>query len=437
VPKNAKRVVPRAIRQPEIPAATIAELVGRLCDLPASADSDDLVAAIGEHVAAVPAAARELGRVGDDPAIAALEALLDLPAFALPAVEALGHVRDEVAVRLLEQVAAVPSSKEVGKAARRALHALASVGLSVEAPRLDPDSAVFQPLSTDGVAWSGALISPIDGEGSRSLLVGQKRLPTGAASAIAVLSETLGMPFFQVSPQTHRQLDKEWQIFLGERPDTLAQEIPFDYAQWLLAEAAQLTAYVGNPLSEDYTAWLEFAGRHPADVSPAFIYAEVGVDAETPPVVSSGQAASLLDEIELAPWSLPIDAVSSYSDELVLARNSPIILSEAAEVSREYQIGARAADHYFTSEQRQGYRRRLEETALLLHRSDRTAQAQAALASAIALGDASLPPSEIPFAVTLALRTLEVGAVLAAPTREVAVEPGEILPGASGIPVSR
>ena len=428
--KNAKRVVPRTILVPEAPAATIAGLVGRLRTLPASADSDDVVVAIGEDGAAAPAAARELGRVGDDPAIAALEALLALPALALPAVEALGHIRDEAAVRLLEQVASAPTSREVGKAARRALHALASSGLSVEVPRAHADTAVFQPLPADGIAWSGALVSPIDVEGSRSLLVGQKRLPVGAATAVAVLSENGGLMFFQAAPLTHRQLDKEWHIFQDERPDTLAQDIPFDYAQWLLAEAAQQTADVGSPIPEEYTAWLEFAGRHPANVSPAFIYAQVGVDQEAPPVVDAAQAEALLDEVELAPWTLAIDTLSNYVDELILARNSPIILSEAAEVSRERQIGARAADQYFTDAMRRRYRRRLEETALLLHRSERTNQAQAALASALALGDTTSPPSQIPFALALALRTIEIGAELDAPTGSEDEEAGVPLLGA-------
>jgi hypothetical protein len=408
----------------------IAGLVERLRDLPASADPDDVIVALGADMAVVPTATRVLGNTGDDQAIAALEALLTVPAVALHAVEALGHVRDEAAVRLLEQVASTRANKEVGKAARRALHALASTGLAVDVPRPSAQDAVFQPLPAEGVDWAGALASPFDAEGSRSLLVGQKRLPTGAATAIAVTSERGGLIYFQAAPQTHRQLDKEWQTFLNERPDTLAQEIPFGYAQWLLAEAAQQTTQLGNPIPEEYTAWLEFAGRHPASVSPTLIYEEVGVDPKEPPVVGASQAEELLDEVELAPWSLAIDTVSSYVDELVIARNSPIILSDAAEVTREYQIGARAADQLFTSEIRQQYRRRLEETALLFQRSERTEQAQAALASAIALADSTSPASDISFAVSMALRDIVAAAESEASTSREGEDTPALLLGA-------
>jgi hypothetical protein len=383
-----------------------------------SAGADDVHAAVGDAVEAVPAAAAKLGSSGDDASIAALEGLLTVPAFTVPALEALGRVHDEAALYLVRRVAAAPPTPEAGKAARRALHALASSGLAAAVPPVGSEAAVFRPLPAEGVAWSGALASPIDAQGSRSLLVGQKRLPTGAATAIAAINETDGLLLFQAAPQTHRQLDKEWQVFLDERAATLAQEIPFPYSQWLLSEAAARMTAAGLDLPEEYTAWLEFTGGRPDNLSPELIYVAAGVNPAAPPEVTPGQAIGLLNEPEIEPWLLPTAAESTYAAELSDARTSPIVLSESAAADREREVVRRATDGLFTGDVRQQYRRRLEETALLFQNSDRPAQATTALATALALGDAAVPPSDIPFAQALTLRSLEASGETTATAEE-------------------
>lgn len=397
----------RSAVRAEISTELVAELVGRLQSLPAAATLDVVRDAVGELVGAVPVVADELARIGDDASIAGLEALLTVPAFAVPAVEALGRLRDEAAVHLLQRVAGTPPSLAAGKAARRALHALASTGFAVESHPGMIGNAVFRPPPADGVAWSGALAGPIDALGNRSILLGQKRLPTGAATAIGAVSESRGLLLFQAAHQTHRQLDKEWQLFLDERAETLAQAIPFPYAQWLLAEAAATMIADGLDLPEEYTAWLEFTGGRPEEGSPALVYQEVGVDPASPPAVTPSQAIALLGEAEIEPWALTPADGSPYATELLEIRASPIVLSESATAQRERQLVRRATDDLFTSDVRRQYRRRLEETALLFQRSDRPAQAAAALVTAIALGEAAVPASEIPFAQALTLRSLE------------------------------
>lgn len=423
MPKSRRNATRKTAPPPDISADALSALVVRLQTMPASGGPDVVQEAVGEAGAAVPAAANELGRAGDDASIAGLEALLTVPAYVVPAVEALGRVRDEAALHLLQRVAAAPPTAEAGKAARRALHTFASTGIAVGFPPIANGIAVFRPVPAEGVAWSGALASPIDALGSRSILLGQKQLPTGAATAIGAISELDGLLFFQAASQTHRQLEKEWQMFLDERPETLAQEIPFRYGQWLLAEAAGRMTEAGLDVPEEYTAWLEFTSGRPDDVSPALIYQEVGVDPDSPPDLTPSRAIALLSEMEIEPWTLLLDRESTYATELVRVRDSPIVLSESAAADRERELVRRATDALFTSELRQQYRRRLEETALLFQHSDRPAQANAALATALALGDAAVPASDIPFAQALTLRALEASVETATDDSREALAP--------------
>jgi hypothetical protein len=430
--KHAKKAGRSAASMAPVSGEALAGLVARLRDLPASAGPAEVQAAVGDLVGAVPAAAMELGRTGDDAAIAGLAALLLVPAFAVPAIEALGHVRDEAAVRILEQEAAAPGTKETGKAARRALHALTSAGMAVAMPRPAAQTAVFQPLPAEGVAWSGALAGPIDADGNRSLLLGRKRLPTGAGTATGVSNKAEGLLFFQAASQTHRQLDKEWQAFLDERDETLARDIPFPYAQWLLGEAADRLTQAGRAVPEEYTTWLEFSGGRPTNVSPRQIYEEAEVDPAAPPTILGSRSAALLEEPEITPWTLPVEAVSGYGAELLSAQNSPIVLSPEAAADRERQLFRRAADEVFTTELRGLYQRRLEETALLFLHSDRRDQAQAALAAAAAFGDAAVLPSDIPFALALTQRAVETAAEIVAPTSREGAEARTRLFGLGG-----
>jgi hypothetical protein len=411
VPKSRRRSIHMIAPRVAVSTGAAAAVADRLRSLPASAGPDAVRDAVGGDVVVVATAADELGRLGDDASIAALEALLTVPAFVIPAIEALGHVRDEAASRLLQRLAAAPPTPQAGKAARRALHTLASAGVALDTPLRSPGAAVFRPLPPDGVAWSGALASPIDALGNRSILLGQKRLPTGAATAIGALSERDGLLYFEAAQLTHRQLDKEWQEFSEQRPETLAQDIPFPYGQWLLAEAAAEMTAAGLDVPEEYTAWLEFTGGRPDAVTPAIIYEAVGVDRAAPPELTPSRSIALLSEPEIEPWMLSLPEDSQLAAELLHIRTSPIVLSEGAQADRERQLVRRSTDELFTSDVRTQYRRRLEETALLFQRSDRSAQATAALATALALGDVAVAPSDIPFAQALTLRALEASAV--------------------------
>lgn len=437
MPRGAKRSGRTAAPPGRVDDAALAALLSRLRELPAGAPVEAVRAAAGDEAAAVPAAASALA-AGDEGAEETLATLARVPEFAPAAIQALGRRRSEAAAAALRDIAAQSDQRETVKAARRALHALESQGIHVELPSSGRE-AVFRPPPAGGIAWQGALAGPIDAEGQRSVLLAQATLPVGATLAIGVLSERLGLALFHAVRQTHRQLEKEWREYLADRENNMAEEIPFGYAQWLLSEAAERTRAAGAEVSEGYTAWREATGGPPADTSPRFIYEQAAVDPAAPAAAALQGGAELLEEPELATWTLPLEALTGAGVELAGTRNSPLVLSEAAQVDRERQLAARVADEHFTADVRQYYRRRLEETGLLFLSSGRGTPATVALANAAALGDAATTPSEVPFAVALARRSLEAAAEVAAPTtqegrmaRSRLVSTGEVFPPSAG-----
>lgn len=395
--------------------AIVTALVERLRDLPADAGADDVRAAVGADEAAVPAAAQALAQADDE---APLLALVAVPAYAAAAVPALGAAPSATAGHALERIAAVASDRATAKAARRALHALASQGLRVHTPLPAGEAAVYQAPHEEGIVWERALAGPFDEAGLRSLLLAQARQPSGSAIALAVISEDEGVLLFQTAHRTLRQLEKEWQAYHDHETEIMLQPAPFGYVQWLLSEAADLTTSRGNELSEEYSAWREITGGPPPGMTPKIIYDEVGVDPSAPPSGALMRSAQLLSQPEIEPWAVPMESLGAYTGEWLSAQSSQIVLSESAQQSRERQIVARAVDAYFVGDVRERYKRRLEETALIFVNSDRQSEAEAALAAAIVLGDASSSPSEVPLLIAMVLRALTQAAEIAAPTSE-------------------
>lgn len=404
-----------------VPADDVRQLVERLRGLPESTEANALFQQIGDDRGALPAAVAQLIDDGDAGSSNLLVWLGSLPDVGSVVIQGLVASRSAGAIPVLQRIAGSAVDKDVMKAARRGLHQLASVGLGADARPVPSSAAIFRPVSP-GVAWERALAGPYDEGGQRFLILAQATLPVGATMAVSVISEQEGLFIFQAMRRTHRQLEKEWDEYRRREEASAPVEIPFDYAQWLLAEAAHVTSTRGAEQPEDYTAWQEVAGGVKAGISPRLIYDEVGVDADAPSESALASSDTLLTEPEIEWWTVPIEPLTSFGVELLQARNSTLVVSEAAQADRERQIIARAADAVITADLRQRFKRRLEEVALIFARTNRPVPATGALAAAVVLGMDDRAPSSVPFAMGLVERAVAAASEVAAPASQAGRE---------------
>jgi len=405
----------------DVPAEDVQQLVERLRGLPATAEAEEWLQQIGDDRRALPAAVAQMiddGQAGFSDVLAMLGSLPDVGSVV---IQGLVASRSADAAPVLLRIASSAVDKDVIKAARRGLHQLAGVGIGAGARPVPSGVAVFRPV-TPGIAWARALAGPYDEGGQRFVMLAQATLPVGATMAVSVISEQEGLLIFQAVSRTHRQLEKEWDEYRRTEEANAPVEIPFDYAQWLLAEAAQVTSTRGVEQPEDYTAWQEVAGGVKAGISPHLIYDEVGVDADAPSASALTSSDTLLTEPEIEWWTVPIEPLTSYGVELLQARSSTLVVSEAAQADRERQIIARAADAVFTADLRQRCKRRLEEVALIFARTNRSVQATGALAAAVVLGMDDRAPSSVPFVMGLVERAVAAAAEVAAPASQAGRE---------------
>jgi Mrp family chromosome partitioning ATPase len=96
-----------------------------------------------------------------------------------------------------------------------------------------------------------------------------------------------------------------------------------------------------------------------------------------------------LEEKEFRTWFFDRDALKPYIDEMLDAKNSPLILAPVQQQERFRVVVERAIEELFGGEMGRSWVRRLEEMAYFLHETGRPEQGKLALAAALALAASS------------------------------------------------
>ncbi|MDP8922308.1 MAG: hypothetical protein M3O34_05450, partial [Chloroflexota bacterium] len=203
-------------------------------------------------------------------------------------VEALGASRSAAAVPVLTAAAERGSSKDLRKAARRALHRLQSVGVAAAVPPSRASEparpAVLQPRLVEVHATAP------DGLGSRVVWLGLERPYGGMLSYALVLNDVVGVKDCAYEETTRRRMTERMQSWLATTELT-AVTLPGDYALALVAEALALNAETGFTVPRDFLFHRSGLGELPPPPTDALIYRHV----------TRGQAFLLPDLLDSSP----------------------------------------------------------------------------------------------------------------------------------------
>jgi hypothetical protein len=321
-----------------------------------------------------------------DDALARFDALAQETEGGAPAlIAALGDSRDAAAGPVLSAIATAAPDKELRKAARRALHRLRSAGLDVTVP-----VAANVESRAPGLASAGqvtrALVSPIDGSGSRLLWLAVERQYGGLTAFNLALNDLVGLQDEMIADTTVRRFNVDLEQWT-QRSSFKPAEVPVEYGLALLSEALALNADGGAPLPRDFVIRRSQLGELPPPPTDALIHKHVsrGQALLMPNLLD--ESAAVLEEPELESWLFGYEEVRQYAREIRQAEESRLILTTEPRETREQRVLATAVDAVFTPPMRRAYRRRLEETAYLFWVSDRERAARRAVAAAFAIGD--------------------------------------------------
>ena len=320
---------------------------------------------------------------------------------AMAAVEALGSVRAPDSVAALRRLASEAADKDLRKAAKKSLFRLQTAGVALpEAPAQASRPQAHQTLV--------ARISNPDGSGSRFLILANEA-PLGSADLLAVVvNDEQGLLEGRGTHVSRSDLARRVEQLFHPIEGLHLVDAPGDYLRQVLQQAHECNRVTGKPVPDEYYRWSGSIGtpeRH-YERELMFDEADSAVIRWNPQLLDDSGALFHLPEF--SGWLMPPEAAQEAARKAARARESRLVLPGQIEERQELRVVERLAEGFFDEAQRLKYKRRLEQAAYVLAKLGHVLAARRALAASMALDPASrLPVSRQPFAVEMALRTLQ------------------------------
>jgi hypothetical protein len=293
----------------------------------------------------------------------------------------------------------VIDDRALKKAARRELHRLRSMGVSIPEPGPATVTEAKAGTAESPTRVSEAWATDIDPTGSRVIWLLAERRLGGVWFAAALLSEVRGLRELSFVDTTRKR-------YVRDLEDTRKVagtwvSLPGEYALRLVREAVDVSREQGVGLPTRYRAMRDVFGEAPGPPERALVYETISpVEANFNPEWLD-DTPLLLGEPELAGWYVPIPAELRPRALEVAAGSEATLLVPGREPEQQaLQLVAEAAQQALTPLVRRGLRRRLEETGYIFVATDRLSAARLAVAAARALDEASasvrVPPEHHP-----------------------------------------
>jgi hypothetical protein len=310
-----------------------------------------------------------------------------------PALTELGHRRDAVAAEVLALADAVIEDRGLRKVARRELHRLRSMGVTV--PEATSSVAQVAEARAPEVQRIEAWASDFDPSGSRVVwLLGERRLG-GAWFAALVLNDVLGLQEMSLIDTTRKRFQRDFEE--SRRQMGTFVSLPGGYALRLIREGVDLAREGGRGVPTRYHALKDVFGEAPGPPERALVFDTISPVEATFNPDWLDQSPALLSEPELAGWHVSMPAeLRGRALEAARAPFGGLLVPGHTPEQQALQLVADAGAQAVTPSLRHGLRRRLEETAQIFVATDRLLAARRAVAAARALEDSKVATERHP-----------------------------------------
>ena len=298
------------------------------------------------------------------------------------AVGVLGHTRQTDAAEVLALIDEVVLDRAIRKAARRELHRLRSMGVGPPAssqPRAESTEARPTPLAVSE-AWA----TDIDQSGARALWLLAERPLGGVWFAALLLNDLAGLPEMSLIDTTRKRFQRELDE-VRRQPGTWV-DLPGDYGLKLVREVVDLTRELGGGVPTRYRGFRDVFGEASGPPERGLIYESISpVEINFNPGWLD-ESPRLVREPELAGWYVPMPTeLRARALEAAHAPSTGLLVPGHTPEQQVLALLAETARDVLTPRIRHAFRRRLEETAYIFLKTDRTGLARLAAAAARAL----------------------------------------------------
>ncbi len=313
--------------------------------------------------------------------------------------EGLAQISHEKGADVLQRMLEKTDQKPVRKRIKRSLYRLKSKGIFVETTARDGRPFILRPLPTDPPEAFG---TGIDSLGQRLLVLAIPHPGRGLSVMHGVTRDTGGLINFLAKEMVR----KEFRSFF----ENLQEKSPFpivpmeaSYVAFLLVESYRSSVQRRETPPQDYLLHKTEIERVKTEYPEPFIYS-----LRPRSEIDEGRldrGGDLLKDEIFATWRIGEDEIRPYADALTEAQESKLFLNDSQREGRFQEVYLQAVAEVFPEEKRSLYKRRLEETAYVLHQLGREEEAKTSLSVAADLEKPFNPIRPNPFLFQLVIRS--------------------------------
>ena len=310
--------------------------------------------------------------------------------------------KDSEAIPVLLAVREAFPQKNVQKAIKKTIFKLKQKGISH--PDLEPEKGPPVLAKSQEVADPSAFLGPIDGSGSRGVLLMLPQIPTGVDVGMGAVSDELGFIQFFVGRYSKKQLKEIKEIFFSSFDN--AVETPISHAATLLERAYGKSEKGLNESSRGYLQLRPWILENASLLEQSAIHDLMPLDSLSEGSLTSSQIEKLLAHELMKTWIIDPDKIKPLLEEIQKVQESRILVSDAQKTEQITEAKRKATREIFSEDRRLLMKGRLEEMAYFFFKLKEEEMARLSLTAAQSLDEKDSPLLVNPFLEAIMERSL-------------------------------
>ena len=314
-------------------------------------------------------------------------------------IDFLGSCADDNSVYLLNQLLVKTEDKELSKGIKKTLYRLKNKGIDVSVPETATPPTKKKEASLPPPT---AYLTTMDPLGERLILAIKPKSDQELNIFQFLVSDQKGINDLIASITTPKDFENYLEK-ISHAKDITMVEIDIDYCHFLIKEASQKNHASGTNLPEHFFLWKKYFGSNDTPLDKAAIYTLVNTEEIRTQEPLLQRSEDLVGKYQFAYWLLEWKLLIDCYKELYELENSLIVLTDHQKATSTTEITKKTARLFFDDKNRMLFKRRLEEIAYILFKTNREEDAHSALAAALAFEPGGVASDNHPFA----LKTVE------------------------------
>ncbi len=335
------------------------------------------------------------------------------PELAQAFVESLPTQDPEAIPALLAVREAFPQ-KNVQKAIKKTIFKFKQKGISH--PDLEPEKGPPVLARRLEVADPSAFLGPIDGSGSRGVLLILPQIPKGVDVGMGAVSDELGFIQFFVGRYSKKRLQEVKEIFFSSFD--CAVETPVSHAATLLERAYSKSKEGLNELSRGYLQLRPWILENVSLLEQSATYDLIPLDRISKASLTTSQIEKLLSHELMKTWIIDPDKIKPLMEDIEKVKESRILVSDAQKTDQINEAKRKTISEIYSEDKRLLMKWRLEEMAYFFFKLEEEEMASLSLAAAQSLDEKDSPFLINPFLEAMMERSLAFHMQAAQETQE-------------------